>query len=223
MAVEDKRPRLFQRLFHHKSVSAEASSSQRPLPGRKTSNATTAEKQEKGSSTNVNRNFVEESVSYGLWSEVYNSFTASTGSPDLQAVAKLLREQSTTPFTAKNSDSDAKASREWHLCREILHMAETKKSELGNSAEKPLMRQMRHAYDEIITWTQKFVVLGDIVSQVDPVHIGLPWAGIRAVLIVRTSLLIQVQFRSYWLLLRLLSMIRKRKPKSLPELHIFLG
>ena len=65
-------------------------------------------------------------------------------------------------------------------------MAETKISELGKSAQNPFMQQSRKACNEIIKWVQKFVALGDIISQVDPVHIGLPWAGIRTVLIVRT-------------------------------------
>lgn len=66
-------------------------------------------------------------------------------------------------------------------------MAETKKAELEKSVGNPFMRQIRHAYNEIITWAQKFVTFGDIISQIDPVHIGLPWTGVRAVLIVRTA------------------------------------
>lgn len=172
MTIEDKQPRLFRRLFHRKS----SSSSPGLLPSSENSNATAA-------------NAVKEDVGSGLWNEVYASFAASTVSPDLRAVAKLLREQSndSASLITKNSNSHLKGSREWSLCREVLQMAETKVSELGNSTEKPLIRQMRHAYKEVITWTQKFVAMGDIVSQVDPLHIGLPWAGIRAVLMVRFS------------------------------------
>ncbi|KAF2235894.1 hypothetical protein EV356DRAFT_431237, partial [Viridothelium virens] len=38
--------------------------------------------------------------------------------------------------------------------------------------------------DEIVRWTQKFMTIGNILAQVDPIHIGLPWAGIRAILVV---------------------------------------
>lgn len=64
-------------------------------------------------------------------------------------------------------------------------MAEAKIFELGKSPQNPFMRQLRKACNEIIKWVQKFVAIGDIISQLDPVHVGLPWAGIRAVLIVR--------------------------------------
>lgn len=188
MSVENKRPRLLRRLFPHKHGSNEASSSETPLLGPKPSSVFIKEKQKEfGSISKPSRSALKESKDSGLWSEVYNLFAASNPSPDLQAVAKLLRGQSNCPssLTTKDSDGNSRTSWEWQLCREILNMAETKKSELGKSDEKPFMRQMRHAYTEIITWTQKFVALGDIISQVDPVHIGLPWAGVRAILIVR--------------------------------------
>lgn len=226
MTVDGRRPRLLRRLFPPKHVSDEASFSRRPLPGQKTSNVTTDEKQEeKGSPSKVNSSVVGKSGSSGLWSEVYSLFAASTASPDLKAVAKLLREQSSTDssLTTKQSDNGANASREWHLCRDVLHMAEERKSELENKTEQSLMRQLRKAYAEIVTWTQKFVALGDIISQVDPVHIGLPWAGVRALLIVRAYSFIQGLHRSCWLPRRSLSMIRKRKPRSLPDLHISPG
>lgn len=227
MAIDGRRPRLLRRLFTHKLLSNEASFSQKPLPGRKTSNATTDEKEEgKVSPSKVNSSsVVGKGGSSGLWREVYNLFAASTASPDLKAVAKLLREQSSTDssLTTKESHSSTDASPEWHLCRDVLHMAEKKISELENNTENSLMRQLRKAYADIITWTQKFVALGDIISQVDPVHVGLPWAGVRALLIVRAYSLIQGLHGSCWVPRRSLSMIRKRKPKSLLDLHISLG
>lgn len=197
MTVEDKRPRLFRRLFHRKSASGETSTSSGLLSNSDGLNATAAEKQGNESASTVKS--VEENVGSHLWDEVYASFAASAVSPDLRAVAKLLREQSTDSslLIAKKSNSHLEASREWSLCREILQMAEKKISEIGKSTEKPLIRQMRHAYNEIITWTQKFVAMGDIVSQVDPLHIGLPWAGIRAVLVVRLSPLNQARCHSH--------------------------
>ena len=222
MTADDKRPHLFRRLFHRKSASSEADSSRGLLLGPKTLNATAAETQGNESSSTGKSGGGQKYVGSGLWNEVYDSFAASAASSDLRAVAKLLREQSTHSSSLKtmNSDSHLEASREWNLCREILQMAETKIAELENTTEKHTIRQIRHAYKEIITWTQKFVAMGDIISQVDPLHIGLPWAGVRAVLIVRCSSPIQVRFYSHWLLLRSPSMIRPHKPKSLPGLHI---
>jgi len=39
--------------------------------------------------------------------------------------------------------------------------------------------------DKIVTWVDKFVAIGDILSQYDPVHAALPWAALRLVLQVR--------------------------------------
>lgn len=186
--VGGKRLRLRQRLFPHKNVSDEARDSQQPHSGHISSNISSTEKKgnQIGSSLGSSLSDSEESNGSGLWSEVYKSFTASTTSLDLQVVAKLLREQSRGPLslTTKNGDSGTGGSREWQLCREVQDMAETKISELGKTAQNPFVRQLQHAYREIIQWVQKFVALGDMISQVDPVHIGLPWAGIRAILIV---------------------------------------
>ena len=219
MTANDKRPHLFRRLFHRKSASSEADSSRGLRLGSKALTATAAETQENESSSTGKSSGGQKYVGSGLWNEVYDSFAASAASSDLRAVAKLLREQS----TESSSSDHLETSLEWKTCREILQVAETKISELENITEKPMIRQIRHAYKEIITWTQKFVAMGDIISQVDPLHIGLPWAGVRAVLIVRCSSLIQLRFYSHWLLLRSPSMIRKHKPKSLPELHISLS
>ena len=36
--------------------------------------------------------------------------------------------------------------------------------------------------DNIIKWLDRFKQVGDVASNVDPVHVGLPWAGIRLLL-----------------------------------------
>lgn len=39
--------------------------------------------------------------------------------------------------------------------------------------------------DRICGWLEKFKQIGDIAVQVDPLHAGLPWAGVRLILQVR--------------------------------------
>jgi hypothetical protein len=36
--------------------------------------------------------------------------------------------------------------------------------------------------DKIVRLLDKFKAVGDVVANVDPTHVGLPWAGIRAIL-----------------------------------------
>jgi hypothetical protein len=41
--------------------------------------------------------------------------------------------------------------------------------------------------DNIVRWLDKFKNLGDVVVNVDPIHAGLPWVGIRLLLEVRVE------------------------------------
>jgi hypothetical protein len=41
---------------------------------------------------------------------------------------------------------------------------------------------LREEADKVIRWLNKFKQVGDIVVNVDPIHAGLPWAGIRLLL-----------------------------------------
>ena len=41
--------------------------------------------------------------------------------------------------------------------------------------------------DKILQFVDKFKAVGDIVASVDPVHVGLPWAGVQAILAVCVS------------------------------------
>jgi hypothetical protein len=39
--------------------------------------------------------------------------------------------------------------------------------------------------DKVVQLLDKFKAAGDIIANVDPIHVGLPWAGVRAILEVR--------------------------------------
>ena len=117
-----------------------------------------------------------------LWDEIYDSVTTSTAPSHLKDVAKLLRDQSKCPpilAMSQEAGISNETSRELHLCMDVLRVVQAEKTRSENKAGLPFGRQIGIAYNEIITWTQKFVALGDVISQVDPVHIGLPWARVR--------------------------------------------
>jgi len=44
---------------------------------------------------------------------------------------------------------------------------------------------LRDLADRVCAWLDRFKQIGDIVANVDPLHAGLPWAGIRLLLQVR--------------------------------------
>lgn len=39
--------------------------------------------------------------------------------------------------------------------------------------------ELKETADKVLSWLQKFIAAGDIAVNVDPLHAGLPWAGIR--------------------------------------------
>lgn len=39
--------------------------------------------------------------------------------------------------------------------------------------------------DKVVGWLNRFTAVGDVVANVDPMHVGLPWAGIRVLLKVK--------------------------------------
>jgi hypothetical protein len=41
--------------------------------------------------------------------------------------------------------------------------------------------------DKVVRLLDKFKAVGDVIANVDPIHVGLPWAGIRAILEVCIS------------------------------------
>lgn len=41
--------------------------------------------------------------------------------------------------------------------------------------------------DKILQFVDKLKAVGDIVANVDPIHVGVPWAGVRAILEVSVS------------------------------------
>ena len=51
--------------------------------------------------------------------------------------------------------------------------------------------------DKVVGWLNRFTAVGDVVANVDPVHVGLPWAGIRLLLEVKAYYLQRAIQKSY--------------------------
>jgi hypothetical protein len=49
--------------------------------------------------------------------------------------------------------------------------------------------KLRKEADKVIFWLDKFKQVGDIAANADPIHAGLPWAGIRLLLEVWESII----------------------------------
>jgi len=92
--------------------------------------------------------------------------------------------QSSSAFqTQSNSNLDILQ----HLCA----IAEQKRDDCENRGWKFVLngRQiiLRDLAQKIIVWIDKFKEVGDVAANFDPVHVALPWAGIRFLLQVRVE------------------------------------
>ena len=47
---------------------------------------------------------------------------------------------------------------------------------------------VRETASRLVGWITKFKEIGDIAVQYDPVHAALPWAGVRLILLVRSTI-----------------------------------
>ena len=57
---------------------------------------------------------------------------------------------------------------------------------------------LKEKADKIVRWLDRFAKVGDVVANVDPVHVGLPWAGIRLLLeVIRPSLSISLRHLTF--------------------------
>lgn len=65
---------------------------------------------------------------------------------------------------------------------------------------------LKEEADKIVRWLDRFKAVGDVAVNADPVHAGLPWAGVRFLLEVRVPIL----YKSYHDLL-ILSRLQCRK------------
>ena len=91
------------------------------------------------------------------------------------------------------------ASPQLRVCEQVLNL--TKEQEARSREETWRLPgagdvAIRTFFGQIASSVQKFVSVGDVLAQVDPIHVGLPWAGVRMILLVSI-----VETVSSWLLL----------------------
>jgi hypothetical protein len=79
-----------------------------------------------------------------------------------------------------NAISIDAAFNEVHICARDLQQRCTIKRWSWNYKGRRVY--LSDQVDKVVWLLDKFKAVGDVVANVDPIHIGLPWAGIRAIL-----------------------------------------
>lgn len=123
----------------------------------------------------------------GLWDDAFDAASNSPSTSDLKGFANIIREDIQQKSSARvdAGSPDYQISPELQICRDVLQVAQDQETKFK---DKKWYFSLSHnvnigeVYGEVATWVQKFVGVGDIVAQIDPVHVGLPWAAIRLIL-----------------------------------------
>ncbi|KAI9688037.1 MAG: hypothetical protein M1820_010310 [Bogoriella megaspora] len=181
MAGKDSSRRLFRRIFKSQSLRGDKPHKNEPS----TSEADFVSSGDHEESEAADADGALEGLGSGLWFEAYTDFVTSSASPDFHRIAKRLRKESGDASKLHQQDVDRHihdTSPELTICKEVLVTAKQRQSALKKDPDRSVTRRLQHACDGLAKWAQKFVAVGDIVAQVDPIHVGLPWAGVRAIL-----------------------------------------
>lgn len=99
------------------------------------------------------------------------------GGQERETIENLLRPTNTVDVNDALSQVHTCASDLQERCRR-KNLTWTYKGRQVHLSEK---------VDKILQFVDKLKAVGDIIASVDPVHIGLPWAGVRGILEVRVS------------------------------------
>ena len=115
-----------------------------------------------------------------------------SGSTELNDVAQQLSDALKGDFSSEIEDESIlpKSSPELKICSDILQVAI--KQEAKSKEERWHLPgigdiNIANVFGQIASSVQKFVTVGDLLSQLDPIHVGLPWAGVRVILMVRIN------------------------------------
>ena len=130
--------------------------------------------------------FITNFSPHSLWDDICDRELAAAEFDELKAAARRVRDDIERDRFAFLGEPSV-ISPGLKICQEVLRAAEHKqakcKDENGKSTSRGLVK-LGHIYGSIAKSVQKFVSVGDVASQIDPLHFGVPWAAIRLALLV---------------------------------------
>jgi hypothetical protein len=112
-----------------------------------------------------------------LWEKAYTQLSQNPKHKDLLVRYEAILEESSPPQASNNSFPE---KMEASVQRQVDVMK--KKQWTLQWDQKPIV--IREQAERIVKFIQTFSSLGTAIAQIDPVHIGIPWAGVCAILTV---------------------------------------
>jgi len=120
-----------------------------------------------------------------LSTSTHTSIASSILADALEALQSDHRETIQILLQPTNAVSADDAFNEVHVyARELQQRSKIKRWSWNYKGRQVYLFEQA---DKVVRLLDRFKAVGDIVANVDPVHVGLPWAGVRAILEVRIS------------------------------------
>ena len=114
---------------------------------------------------------------------------STTGSNDLWAQAyHKLPDELKTHLGVNNYGAADKLQMLQKILESAVQAKETSMAKRLNFKWRDKEINVRETASRLVGWITKFKEIGDIAVQYDPVHAALPWAGVRLILLVRSTI-----------------------------------
>lgn len=125
--------------------------------------------------------------SRGLWDDALDEATTSAVPSEVEEAIQKIHEVESADDTPHVNGHTTRASPQLRLCDQVLSLAKEEEIKYRKDTwRSPGAGEVsvRAFFAQIASAVQRFVSVGDILAQIDPVHVGIPWAGVRMILLV---------------------------------------
>lgn len=120
-----------------------------------------------------------------LWDDALDEAAKVAGPVDFEEEIYRLREVDEEHEDRFEDALTSGTSPHLQLCDQILRLAKQQEAKSREEAwHIPGTNdvEVRTFLGQIGESVQKFIGVGDVLAQIDPIHVGVPWAGIRMLL-----------------------------------------
>jgi ankyrin repeat domain-containing protein 50 len=102
----------------------------------------------------------------------------------LQCLSQKDQDEVRKYTVTNTTDVDALVRQALAAARQKRELCEAKRWTFTFGSRKAVLGEKA---DSIVKWLDRFKQIGDVASNADPVHVGLPWVGIRLLLVVSNA------------------------------------
>ena len=122
-----------------------------------------------------------------IWDVAFDEAIRSGGFDDFDDEIQQMRNAHRIYASSAANGALTTSPPQLRICKQVVELAEARQTRCqGKQWHLPGGRDIAPGefFGRIASSVQKFVSVGDVIAQIDPIHVGLPWAGVRMILLV---------------------------------------